>query len=40
MNTDEVSQRNMIGSLIYPYVNLILKQLPAGGAPSGVQDAS
>ena len=25
--TDEVSRRNMIGSFVYPYINLILKQV-------------
>ena len=30
----------MIGSLIYPYINLILKQLSAGANPAVVQDAS
>ena len=32
MNGDEPGQRNLIGTFIYPYINLLLKQIPANQA--------
>ena len=32
MNGDEPGQRNMVGTFIYPYINLLLKQIPANQA--------
>ena len=29
MNGDEPGQRNLVGTFIYPYINLLLKQIPA-----------